>query len=144
MKFRGQEMNSGETRYMNPGVHECEIVIGKEKRFNNAEGIERHVVSIGFKNAVGEIVFDDYYLNPEALWRLEKLFRSAGIQKDDVDLNDLGGQFVVVRVKQESYTKKDGTLGTKSAIENVLPAGTKIESNSEAEPEKTEKKADPF
>lgn len=126
MKFRGQEM-SNSTQYLPAGIFECMIFLGEEKRFlgiNKETGKkdkEYHKVSIGFKDAVDRVVFEDYFLNPEYLWVLEKLYITAGVQKEDVDLEDLAGQMVMVTVKKESYKKSDGSLGEKSVVAKIEP-----------------------
>jgi len=123
MKFRGQEMSEG-TDYLQPtgNPHECEIFLGKEDTiYSEKKQREYRKVSIGFRGASGASVFADYFLEPESLWLLEKLFVAAGGQKDDVDLPDLVGEFVVVKVKHETYDKKGGGQGTKSVVESIEP-----------------------
>ena len=122
MNFRGEKMSEG-SEYLQPGVHVCEIFLGKETTFySEKKQRDYRKVGIGFRAASGASVFADYFLEPESLWLLEKLFVAAGIDKEDVDLIDLVGEFVVVRVKHETYKKKDGSQGTKSVVESIEPS----------------------
>jgi len=126
MKFRGVKM-SQESDYLQPGIHECEIFLGEEKTFMGKDkktGNEKEYrkVGIGFRGPSGASVFADYFLNPEYLWVLEKLYRVAGIEKEDVDLPDLVGCFVKVQVKHEPYKKKDSSDGMKSVVVEVFPS----------------------
>ena len=117
MKFKGEEMSN----FLQAGIHHCEIFIEKDVYdYTNSKGDSGRACTIGFRDAGGRVVFEDYYLSPRALWRLEELFVFAGVKKEDVDLPDLVGCFVIVTVSKETYVKGNKQR-EKSVVVRVEP-----------------------
>lgn len=116
---KGVELN--ENVYVNKeGKFLFRIEKFEEDGFTNAGDAKFKLHFKGVEVGTKEPVYlhnEQFNIGQSSLWRIKQV--EVALKAPEVyDINDFVGRYIIANIKQENYTKKDGTAGTSHKVKS--------------------------